>query len=307
MNYFDVLSAYFSSTLTDATLALLLASFAVLLSLFVLARNSPRSRLRILFSLFVAVVFAWSFLASSLLLCGALMGLYRGLADLDAVREVFALAVLASVAFALPFALLVTYKVPRAMAAKLSKDLSEPDSSVQDKAARVAGRLEMTVPKVLESGSEVPFAYSVGSGDGVIVVSRGLLEGLDGDEVETVLAHELAHIKNDDAKVNTMIAVYRRVLFFDPFIRLIEGEVHGQKEFSADELSGRETQKPLSLASALLKIASAVPISVSRTEGPAILGRSEVLHAPSVRERVERLMRLEAELERERPPLSQRV
>ena len=246
------------------------------------------------------MVFGWSFLASSLLLCSALMGLYQSWPDVDAVREVLGLSVLASVAFALPFGLLVTYKVPLTIAARLGRELTQPEGTIVEAAALVAERLGMRAPKLLQSWSDHLFAYSVGSGDGVIVLSRGLLASLDGDEVETVLAHELAHLRNKDTRVSTIIAVYKRVLFFDPFIRLIEGAVHGEKEFSADELSGMETQKPLALASALLKIGAALPMSWSRTEGFAILGRAEALNPPSLKERVERLIRLEAKLESKR-------
>jgi Zn-dependent protease with chaperone function len=129
-----------------------------------------------------------------------------------------------------------------------------------------------------------------------------LVAQLDEDEVETVLAHELAHVKNHDNGLNALIAVYRTVLFFDPFMRILEGAIHGEEEFSADEVSARETKKPLSLASALLKISSAQsgePGPKAKIQGLAILGRGKILRPPGVKERIERLIMLATELQRE--------
>ena len=126
-----------------------------------------------------------------------------------------------------------------------------------------------------------------------MVVSEGLVTQLDEDEVETVLAHELAHLKNHDTALNTVVAVYRRVLFFDPFIRLLERAIYGEKEFSADELSARETKKPLSLASALLKISSAQSggraAAGQGREGCQSSGAARFVRPPSVKQRIERL------------------
>jgi Zn-dependent protease with chaperone function len=257
MSFLEVVAAYFTSQPAMGTLAMLYSSLFILFVVFKLEKQRPRTRLRILFGFFVTNVFTWSFLASSLLLCGAFLGLYQSGSELDAIRTVFALAIVTSVVIALPTSVLVTFKVPNAITRRLAEELSEPASSILDPAKRMAKGLGIFVLRLLQSPSPVPFAYSIGGTEGVIVVSEGLLARLDKEEVETVLAHEIAHIRNNDTRLNTIIAVYRRFLFFDPFIRLLERAVYSEKEFSADELSARETQKPLSLASALLKISSA--------------------------------------------------
>lgn len=59
--------------------------------------------------------------------------------------------------------------------------------------------------------SPVPNSYTVGrQGNATIVVSTGLLETLDDTELDTVLAHELAHVLNHDVTVMTMaVAPFR--------------------------------------------------------------------------------------------------
>jgi heat shock protein HtpX len=54
-------------------------------------------------------------------------------------------------------------------------------------------------PRLMIARMGVPNAFAVGrKGAGTVVVSEELLRRLDADEVEGVLAHELAHIRNRD-------------------------------------------------------------------------------------------------------------
>ena len=54
-------------------------------------------------------------------------------------------------------------------------------------------------PRLMVARMGVPNAFAVGrKGAGTVVVSEELLQLLDADEVEGVLAHELAHIRNRD-------------------------------------------------------------------------------------------------------------
>jgi len=300
MSFFDFAATYFTSQPTLITLVLLLSLLAFLFTLFRLEKYRPQRRMRILYASFAVEMLTWSFLASSLLLCRAFLGLYQTGGDLVAVETVFSLSVLASLAVALPLSAFVTFKVPGAIAKRLVQDLPGPENAVVEAGKRIAKSLGVASLRLLLSSSGVPFAYSVGGTEGVVVVSAGLVTQLDEDEVETVLAHELAHLKNHDTGLNTVIAVYRRVLFFDPFIRLLERAIYSEKEFSADESSARETKKPLSLASALLKISSAQSGSRGspvKIEGLSILGSGKILRPPSVKQRIERLMMLAAELD----------
>ncbi|MFQ3319003.1 MAG: heat shock protein HtpX [Natronomonas sp.] len=69
---------------------------------------------------------------------------------------------------------------------------------------RVSGDMDLEKPKLMVADMGVPNAFAVGRrGAGVVVVSRELIQLLDPDELEAVLAHELAHIDNRD--VVTMV------------------------------------------------------------------------------------------------------
>ena len=92
--------------------------------------------------------------------------------------------------------------------------LSEVDATVvtdetyPDLVARVrrlATGADVAVPTVAVTGTETANAFTVGTPrHATVVVSTGLLSALDGKELDAVLAHELAHIKNRDATVMTL-------------------------------------------------------------------------------------------------------
>lgn len=54
---------------------------------------------------------------------------------------------------------------------------------------------------VIETPALNAFACGSGRRDAVIVVTRGLIDGLDDDQLAGVIAHEIAHIKNGDTRL----------------------------------------------------------------------------------------------------------
>ena len=72
---------------------------------------------------------------------------------------------------------------------------------------RLAQAADLPAPSVHVTERERPLAMTTGlaADDAKLVVSTGLLETLDRDELEAVVAHELAHVKNRDATVMTLV------------------------------------------------------------------------------------------------------
>jgi len=113
------------------------------------------------------------------------------------------------------------------------------------------------------------------------------------DEAETVVAHEVMHLKHHDAEFKVFSRVLSRILFFDPFSKFFDPAVHREREYLADEMGARSSGRPAALASALLKIASrGVPQKASW--GLSILGpaRGVFRRYPPLQERVNRLLLL---------------
>jgi len=72
---------------------------------------------------------------------------------------------------------------------------------------RLARQVDTPAPTVLIATVEEPVAYTVRlDGSPTLVVSEGLLELLDGDELEATLAHEIAHLHNGDVRAVTALS-----------------------------------------------------------------------------------------------------
>ncbi len=163
---------------------------------------------------------------------------------------------------------------------------------------RLAAMADMPKPKkIAVMDTHVPNAFATGRNpkNAVIVVTRGLLSHLDAKEVEAVLAHELAHVKNRDVMVLTwasiivimagflmqmlfwmslfggiggnrdrgggnafliMLAVYAGTIAVYFLSQLLIMALSRYREFAADRGSAIVTGAPMQLASALSKISN---------------------------------------------------
>jgi heat shock protein HtpX len=166
--------------------------------------------------------------------------------------------------------------------------------NVTEEMAIAAG---VPMPEVYLIDDPTPNAFATGHGpeNGVVVVTTGLMEQLDRDELQGVVAHEIAHIRNNDIKLFTVLALvlglipllvhfFFRSLWYGGgrkrggdsggqaqiimlviaivlallapvFAKLLELAVSPQREYLADASAAQFTRNPHGLASALRKLA----------------------------------------------------
>jgi heat shock protein HtpX len=84
----------------------------------------------------------------------------------------------------------------------------EDHADLLDAVGKLATLAGVPAPRLYVAPTDAPNAFSVGLSTAV-VVTEGLLQRLDEQEVEAVLAHEIAHIAHRDAAVMTAVAVPR--------------------------------------------------------------------------------------------------
>jgi heat shock protein HtpX len=182
-------------------------------------------------------------------------------------------------------------------------------------------------PNALASGRDPQHA--------VLAVTRGLLNLLDREETQGVVAHEMAHIGNRDTLTMTLVGILfggalmladwaRRMLYFQsgrrrgnallfavvillvavtPLLsRLLAMAVSRQREYLADASAAQFTRNPLGLARALEKIGASTSPLRAATRGTAHLFISN----PCPRRMDERQGAL-ADLLSTHPPLSRRI
>ena len=290
MSFASLYGPYFSSPPTIS--AILLFVFSITIMYVTFSRSqSPRTRSWTLGFTLVSAVFMWLFISASLILCAALANTYQS-ALAEGIREVFGDAILIAVVGGLPLTLVLRQVAPKIILRKV-KDLHQPPPDVARSFNNISEKMGIRSSQLRITSGGAPICFAVDTDSPTVVVSDKLLTLLDKDELESVLAHELAHIKNSDTALKALVTAYRTALPMDPIIRMVEGAFHKVRESVADETAAKFA-KPLSLASALLKICDAFPSSDLASLGSySILGSgSRTTRHPPIKERIEHLIRL---------------
>jgi len=284
--------AYFSALPTIMSVLFPLISMLILYALFKRS-SSPRFRSWSLGLMLLSSIFLWLFIAASLILCHAFAKEYQ-LELADGIGEVFGRAILFAVAAGLPFSLALRNLSPRIVLGKVEQFNPAP-REFGDMFDSLAKKMGIFSAEIQFSRGRMPLSFAVHINRPTVVMSEKLLTLLKKDEIEVVMAHELAHIKNSDTSLKALVTAYRTVLPFDPLIRIVEAAFHREREMVADETAAEVTRKPIALATALIKIYEAFPTKqiVSQT-GLSILGVGSTIgkRYPPLGERVNRLIRL---------------
>jgi len=93
---------------------------------------------------------------------------------------------------------------------------SEGRPALHETLTRLARQADVQTPRLAVARTSVPNTFTVGRRPdrATVVVTTGLLDTLDDAELEAVLAHELAHVKNRDVSVMTLAYFLPSLTYF---------------------------------------------------------------------------------------------
>jgi len=106
----------------------------------------------------------------------------------------------------------------------------------------------------LSARAQVPMV--IGFVKPVILMPAAAMAQLSTEQLESILLHELAHIKRHDYLVNILQTVVETILFFNPFAWLVSANIRREREHCCDDLVLDHTREPLSYATALAALAA---------------------------------------------------
>ncbi|MEX2180203.1 MAG: zinc metalloprotease HtpX [Gemmatimonadaceae bacterium] len=165
---------------------------------------------------------------------------------------------------------------------------------------RLRQRADLPMPTVAIAPHDQPNAFATGRNpeNAVVCVTEGILKLVSKEELEGVIAHELAHIKNRDMLLQTFTATMAGAIgmlaqfayFFggrgenrNPIVGLlvmilaplaagiVQMAISRQREFKADFVGAQISGKPIGLANALTKLdsyAKRIPMDIAPSAAP---------------------------------------
>ena len=114
---------------------------------------------------------------------------------------------------------------------------------------RIGGSVALIIDPSLKT------AFTFGLLKPRIYISTGLLRGLEKDELRAVFFHELRHKRGFDPLRFLLIGFIKDAFFYLPAIKHLASFARLKKEHEADDAAVSSLGEPLSLASAMIKVA----------------------------------------------------
>jgi len=139
-------------------------------------------------------------------------------------------------------------------ARRLATRGTKPSPAWQRTVDRIAASIHLRrTVKLLESAAvEVPTV--IGWLRPVVLLPLAALSGLSPEQVEMVLAHELAHIRRNDFLINLLQAIVETLLFYHPAVWWISRQVRIERENCCDDLAISVCGSRLKYARALTRL-----------------------------------------------------
>jgi len=117
----------------------------------------------------------------------------------------------------------------------------------------------------------------------VILVPASVLSGLAPQQVEALLAHELAHVRRHDYLVNVLQGIAESLLFYHPAVWWISNQIRTEREHCCDDLAVEASGDVLVYARALAALESMRPAhfkAALSANGGSLLRRIQRLADP---------------------------
>ena len=119
-------------------------------------------------------------------------------------------------------------------------------------ASRDALGLRKTV--LLRISNAIASPITVGTVRAIVLLPVSAVTLLGPDELEVVLAHELAHVRRADFLWNLVQTLVETLFFFHPAVWWISGRVRHERELCCDDLALKVCPNPVVYASALFHL-----------------------------------------------------
>jgi bla regulator protein blaR1 len=118
----------------------------------------------------------------------------------------------------------------------------------------LAQKLKIQRPVAILESLRIQSPVVIGHFKPLVLVPVGLLAGLSIDQVEAILAHELAHVYRRDYLLNLLQTLIEALFYFNPGVWWISSCIRIEREHCCDDIAVAVCQNNLEYAKALVSI-----------------------------------------------------
>jgi beta-lactamase regulating signal transducer with metallopeptidase domain/HEAT repeat protein len=169
-------------------------------------------------------------------------------------------------------------------AQRLARQGTRPAGSAHQAMLRgLVQRLGIRRPVTIVESTRLAVPGVVGWLRPVVLLPAVALTGLTAQQVEAIIAHELAHVVRHDFVANLVQSAIETLFFYHPAVWFVSRRVREAREQCCDDVAMRVCGNPEDYARALLRLAerrAGVPALVAAATGGPLLDRVRRLVAP---------------------------
>jgi beta-lactamase regulating signal transducer with metallopeptidase domain len=156
-----------------------------------------------------------------------------------------------------------------------------PEEALLERFRKLGRKLGVDSRRIsLKLSARVRIPMTMGWLKPIVLLPVTLLSGLTPDEIDLLLAHELAHIRRCDYLVNILQTVVETVFFYHPATWWISRRMRQERENACDDLIARRPADVLAYAKVLVRLEASRPAGswlASAANGGSLLQRVQRL------------------------------
>ena len=160
--------------------------------------------------------------------------------------------------------------------------------------ARLSHRIGVHSRVALRLSTRIASPLAIGMMRSLILLPASALTTLSADQLEAVLAHELAHIRRADYLWNILQTMIETLFFFHPAVWWVGSSLRQQRELCCDDIAIASCVDPLTYATALLLLeeerAREIALRTRTAQFPLALALDGHQSRVSLRSRIARIL-----------------
>ncbi len=141
----------------------------------------------------------------------------------------------------------------------LRASAAEVPAWLQQRLETLAREMDLSFTPAMGLSDRVAGPCVVGVLRPMVLVPGSLLLGLEPEQLELLLRHELAHLRRLDPLTNAIQATIEALYFFHPVAWWLSRQIHVERELATDALAVHDRRDRLTLARALARLAETSP------------------------------------------------